>query len=91
MFVSNREQVRNEAADDFLHLLKEWEKLISELQEYDSSGGVDDASNDKEESSDDEDSTNPSEVYEVERLLGVCYGDPNNVKNRGLYFKVLNS
>ena len=29
-----------------------------------------------------------SEEFEVERLLDICFGDPNKVKNPGLYFKV---
>ncbi|KAL9328273.1 hypothetical protein ACSQ67_003276 [Phaseolus vulgaris] len=29
-----------------------------------------------------------SEDFEVEKLLAVCHGDPNNVKKPGLYFKV---
>ncbi|GMN41835.1 hypothetical protein TIFTF001_011048 [Ficus carica] len=80
-------EVRNEAADDFLCLLKEWEKLVRELEEFDSNMGVVDASND-DESNDDDDGPIPSEVYEVERLLDVVYGDPNNVKKPGLYFQV---
>lgn len=87
LYVSNNKQVRNEAADDYLCLLKEWEMLVRELEEFDSNMGVVDASND-DESSDDDDCPIPSEVFEVERLLDVVYGDPNNVKKPGLYFQV---
>lgn len=30
-----------------------------------------------------------SKEFEVQKLVGVCYGDPNNCKKIGLYFKVL--
>ncbi|KAH7576064.1 hypothetical protein JRO89_XS02G0285600 [Xanthoceras sorbifolium] len=48
-------QVRNEAAEDFLSLLKE---CVSDGE------------------------------FEVEKLLAVCYGDPNKVKKPGVHFKV---
>uniref|UniRef100_A0ACD5X0P7 Uncharacterized protein n=1 Tax=Avena sativa TaxID=4498 RepID=A0ACD5X0P7_AVESA len=80
-------RVRNEATDDFLELLKEWQKLCkqyvgqSEVKDHadaltDSSNGIPD------------DSTDPPEELEVWKLVDICFGDPNNVRKRCLYFKV---
>lgn len=50
------------------------------------------------ESSDESDSEDDSEVFEVEKILAICYGDPNGKEKRGdhkekgkrgLHFKVL--
>nr|GMD68211.1 DNA (cytosine-5)-methyltransferase CMT3-like [Ipomoea batatas] len=42
-----------------------------------------------ENSEDDEGAENVNgEVYEVEHILDVCYGDPNGIKKPGLYFKI---
>lgn len=91
--------MRNEYASDFLSLLKEWLqlcvscslvksivpphphlKVIDEVEEEDSSDDED------EDSSDDKE----GEIFEVEELLEVCYGDPKENNKPGLYFKVLN-
>lgn len=93
----NVDQVRNEAADDFLSLLKEWAKLCQYFSLY---GKVSEQSlnlmckeeeeeEEKEEVEDDDDSNVPDVEFEVERLLAVCYGDPNKKKKPGMYFKVL--
>ena len=43
----------------------------------------------KEDSqSDSEDGSIPDEEFEVQELLAVCHGDPNEVNKPGLYFKV---
>ncbi|XVE48572.1 hypothetical protein DITRI_Ditri01bG0012100 [Diplodiscus trichospermus] len=100
-------KVRNEAAEDFLCLLKEWEKLCRKFSLLDSdkplengSSGTSDEEDDdgqgcKEEEEDEakerEDDTgseDSSEEFEVERLLDICFGDPNKVKKPGSYFKV---
>ncbi|KAL5540374.1 hypothetical protein UlMin_041226, partial [Ulmus minor] len=93
-------EVRNEAADDFLALLKEWATLCmnfkllkSEQSEEESlvqSDEVGEGEGDKEENgNDDDDSSAPSDgEFEVEKLLAICFGDPNEAKNPGLYFKV---
>nr|GMD31109.1 DNA (cytosine-5)-methyltransferase CMT3-like [Ipomoea batatas] len=89
--------VRNESAEDFLALLKEWEQLCvscllikgncsphPHLNISDIDGEAED-----ENSEDDEGAENVNgEVYEVEHILDVCYGDPNGIKKPGLYFKV---
>ncbi|XP_060196733.1 DNA (cytosine-5)-methyltransferase CMT3-like isoform X1 [Lycium barbarum] len=89
-------EVRNEAASDFLLLLKEWEQLCAscsllksntpphpllkvEDEEDDNDGG------DEDEGSGDEEE---GEIFEVQEILEVCYGDPKEIKKPGLYFKV---
>nr|AIU80190.1 chromomethylase [Hevea brasiliensis] len=93
-------EVRNEAAEDFLSLLKEWEKLCRNFSLFASERHPEQSSNsvsDNEEDEDEEDQDNYgtdegseilSEEFEVEKLLAICYGDPNKTKTRGLYFKV---
>ncbi|XP_060196738.1 DNA (cytosine-5)-methyltransferase CMT3-like [Lycium barbarum] len=89
-------EVRNEAASDFLLLLKEWEQLCAscsllksntpphpllkvEDEEEDNDGGdEDEGSGDVEE----------GEIFEVQEISEVCYGDPKEIKKPGLYFKV---
>jgi len=58
-------KVRNEAAEDYLQLLKEWQKLC---QKYPEGCVVEEDSEEEEEDGDD--GSAPGE-YEVERLLGV--------------------
>lgn len=87
----NNNQVRNEPAEDFLNLIKSWAKLCEEFallgsERLDSDPDMDEDENEavrKEESGNQSD----SEEFEVEKLLAVCYGDPNDVKKPGLYFK----
>ncbi|XP_044461565.1 putative DNA (cytosine-5)-methyltransferase CMT1 [Mangifera indica] len=88
-------QVRNEAAEDFLSLLKEWEKLCQQFSLFGSDNEPEQSLNSvsKEEEEDDEEENDRAsnvsdEEFEVERLLAVCYGDPNKVKKPGVYFKV---
>jgi len=57
-------QVRNEAAEDYLQLLKEWQKLCEKYPE----GCV--VEEDSEDEEDGDEGSAPGE-YEVERLLGV--------------------
>jgi hypothetical protein len=90
-------QVRNEPAEDFLLLLKEWEKLcvyfslcgsVDFPQEYSNlfaNEDVDDVSDDDEEEED------GGEVFEVDKILAICYGDPKETKKRELYLKVYES
>ncbi|KAF5735727.1 Chromomethylase 1 putative isoform 3 [Tripterygium wilfordii] len=91
-------EVRNESVEDFLTLLKEWEKLCIrfslivsnvpekvkpypfDMEESDEDG-EDECSNDGGGKSDEE-------IFEVEKILAVCYGDPKKKKEPGLYFKV---
>lgn len=65
-------QVRNEAAEDYLQLLKEWQELC---QKYPEGCVVEEES---EEEDDDEEGSAPGE-YEVERLLGIRWiGEVSN-------------
>ncbi|KAL6000885.1 hypothetical protein ACLOJK_006612 [Asimina triloba] len=82
-------QVRNESADDFLALLKEWEKLCNEFglkgtkKVHGRSIAVD---FDDEEEVDDAKKI-PGE-FEVEKFVGICFGKTDNINKRGLKFKV---
>ncbi|KMS95966.1 hypothetical protein BVRB_003270 [Beta vulgaris subsp. vulgaris] len=79
-------EVRNEKADDFLALLKEWERLCNDLLLSAASPSPEVACS-EEEDIDDDSPLSPGE-FEVETLLDICFGDPNYVRKRGLYFKV---
>ncbi|KAL6982395.1 DNA (cytosine-5)-methyltransferase cmt3 [Sarracenia purpurea var. burkii] len=86
-------QVRNESAEDFLSLLKEWKKLcvsFSLIGNEDSKlCNVDHPSiEDDEGQDDDNDGESDVEVFEVEKVLAICYGDPNENQKRGLHFKI---
>ncbi|XP_021898699.1 DNA (cytosine-5)-methyltransferase CMT3 isoform X2 [Carica papaya] len=99
-------EVRNETAEDFLSLLKEWEKLcisFNLIKAKDSRQPPPSFFHSKEEedgeneSSDESDGEDDSEVFEVEKILAICYGDPNGKEKRGdhkekgkrgLHFKV---
>ncbi|KAH7856187.1 hypothetical protein Vadar_033694 [Vaccinium darrowii] len=78
-------------AEDFLSLLKEWENLCKEFRLLDSDK-IEDSNSEinsldcDEEADDDGGSLVSLGEYEVEKLLSICYGDPNQTKKRGLYF-----
>ncbi|KGN66422.1 DNA (cytosine-5)-methyltransferase CMT3 [Cucumis sativus] len=85
-------QVRNEMAEDFLSLVKEWEVLCKYCslvkskepqQKY-----IDLFADEDEEENEDEKTEEDEEVFEVEKILAICYGDPNETKKRGLFLKV---
>ncbi|KAG2623797.1 hypothetical protein PVAP13_3KG081100 [Panicum virgatum] len=81
-------RVRNETTDDFLELLKQWEKLCKtyvKLRSKLKSHSSDLAQSSRETL---ECSTVPPEEFEVWKLVDICFGDPNGVGKRGLYFKV---
>ncbi|KAF5447968.1 hypothetical protein F2P56_033477 [Juglans regia] len=89
-------QVRNESAEDFLSLLKEWEKLCLYFslisggdfpQEYSDLFGTEDV-DDGDGSSGDTDGEEGGEVFEVAKILKIRYGDPKETKERGLHLKV---
>lgn len=89
-------KVRNESVEDFLQLLKEWQKLCASYsliksenthELIDAMIAEDEDSNNDDEPDQDEDGSD-SEVFEVERILGICYGDPKECDKRGLHFKV---
>ncbi|XP_071692935.1 DNA (cytosine-5)-methyltransferase CMT3 [Rutidosis leptorrhynchoides] len=86
-------EVRNETAEDFLQLLKEWQRLCqlfsiieggdpSIAETNDTEVGIDDEEDDEEDDNLDE------EVFEVDQILAICYGDPKGIHQAGLYFKI---
>ncbi|XP_075635133.1 DNA (cytosine-5)-methyltransferase CMT3-like [Castanea sativa] len=90
-------EVRNESAEDFLLLLEEWEKLCCYFsllksdavpQVYVDLFVADDGDGSGEDNDNDEADDEDGEVFEVEKILGICYGDPNETKQRELYLKV---
>lgn len=93
-------QVRNESASDFLLLLKEWEQLCASCSLLKSNtpahpmlkvGDVDEDEEDDDDGADEDGGSGDNdegEIFEVEKILEVCYGDPNEIKKPGLYFKV---
>lgn len=86
-------QVRNEKAEEFLALLKEWQRLCAsfslikhkEFQQKSLSPEIVDNNEDDEE----EVEVDDEEIFEVEKILSICYGLPAGQKELGLYFKVL--
>lgn len=77
----------NESAENFLQLLKEWEKLYVSLLSSETNGKEDDEGGDDGE--EDEAYEDDSEVFEVDEILSICYGDPNKNGNPKLHFKVV--
>lgn len=80
-------EVRNELADDFLVLLKEWEKLCQKF-----CGSEDAKSNHKvaetKKQAEDDDSGISEDEFEVESLIGICYKEATKGNESGLQFKV---
>ncbi|KAJ9537437.1 hypothetical protein OSB04_030170 [Centaurea solstitialis] len=83
-------QVRHTTAEDFLELLKEWEKLCKIYVLDAPDRGL--KTSDRKEPVIDESSTLDAEVapgeYEVSSLVDICYGDPSSTGQHGLKFKV---
>ncbi|KAL5063487.1 hypothetical protein RYX36_025224 [Vicia faba] len=85
--------VRNESAEDFLQLLKEWEKLCKRYNVGDTEGktpirsrssvGKKQVNYQSDDSSDDE--------LEVSRLVDICYGDPSKTGKHSLHLKCINT
>lgn len=72
--------------------MKEWDKLCKryvfnndrrtdKLRSENSTRKIGESSSSKHDDSD-------SEEYEVEKLVDICYGDPDNTGKNGLKFKV---
>jgi len=84
--------VRNESAEDFLELLKAWEKLCKRYNVSSTERKLPFRSN-----SSGAKKRGNSEVHdisygelEVSKLVDICFGDPNETGKRGLYLKVIN-
>ncbi|KAL6642585.1 hypothetical protein ACP70R_020766 [Stipagrostis hirtigluma subsp. patula] len=74
-------EVRNEKAEEFLALLREWAVLCDKYVHND-------VGTDLTDSADEEDDGSPldKDEFVVEKLIGICYG--GNGRKNGLYFKV---
>ncbi|KAL3497951.1 hypothetical protein ACH5RR_040683 [Cinchona calisaya] len=85
-------QVRNESAEDFLELLKRWQKLCECYVFNDIKnpveGGQDNLGEGENGENSKADSEEPDEEFEVSSLVDICYGDPNETGKQGLHFKV---
>lgn len=85
-------QVRHITAEDFLELLKEWEKLCKIYVLNDPDRGLETSSGGTKKSVINESSLLDAEVapgeYEVSSLVDICYGDPSSTGQHGLKFKV---
>ncbi|PIA29804.1 hypothetical protein AQUCO_05800108v1 [Aquilegia coerulea] len=83
-------EVRNEDAGSFLSLLKEWRKLCQKFSLLDTNYSRTQPS----DLMDDENDTAEygpkptSGEFEVGKLVGICYGDPNKLNKVCLHFKV---
>ncbi|CAI9095176.1 OLC1v1031059C2 [Oldenlandia corymbosa var. corymbosa] len=85
-------QVRNASAEEYLELLKTWEKLcqcyvFNNLKEF-HEGGTDDRRRGGSSRNSESDHKDPDEEYEVSSLIDICYGDPNETGKSGVHFKV---
>lgn len=89
-------QVRNESAENFLFLLKEWEKLCASYSLFESNIAphpflkltTEEDEVEDEEEDDNSEGDGDSEVFEVEEVLDMCYGDPKESDSTGLYLKI---
>ncbi|XP_020227440.1 DNA (cytosine-5)-methyltransferase CMT2 isoform X2 [Cajanus cajan] len=82
--------VRNESAEDFLELLKEWEKLCKRYNATDAERTFPIRSNcsgAKKQLSSEVHGT-AAGTFEVSKFVDICFGDPNETGKRGLYLKV---
>ncbi|XP_038685024.1 DNA (cytosine-5)-methyltransferase CMT2-like isoform X2 [Tripterygium wilfordii] len=82
--------VRNEAAEDFLELLKAWQKLCKRYassieRTHQSRSMASRVAKDNDGSPSDDISP---EEYEVSSIVDICYGDPDKTGKHGLKFKV---
>ncbi|BAT75263.1 hypothetical protein LR48_Vigan01g165500 [Vigna angularis] len=79
--------VRNESAEDFLELLKEWEKLCKRYNATVAERKLSCRSKYPETTKQEVHDVSDHE-FEVSKLIDICFGDPKETGNRGLYFKV---
>ncbi|KAI7742565.1 hypothetical protein M8C21_011599 [Ambrosia artemisiifolia] len=85
-------EVRHTTAEDFLELLKEWEKLCKTYILDDPDTTNETSCGGENESRTDESSPIDTDVapgeYEVSSLVDICFGDPSSTGQYGLKFKV---
>ena len=77
------DQVRNESAEDFLLLLKEWKKLCDKYARGKNASVVFDDSSD-------DDTPPPPGEFEVEKIIGIRRVDGSGSKKSGVEMKVRN-
>lgn len=86
-------QVRNEKVEEFLALLKEWERLCVKFSLTGDKRCQKQISSENESNHEDEEDeevqVDNEEIFEVDKILSLCYGLPEGQKEAGLYFKVL--
>ncbi|RVX01352.1 DNA (cytosine-5)-methyltransferase CMT2 [Vitis vinifera] len=84
-------QVRNETAEDFLDLLKEWEMLCEQyalnLVERKSQSRSNVLRTSKSNINSPHDIKVATDELEILKLVDICYGDPSETGKRGLKFK----
>jgi len=85
-------QIRNEGAEEFLKLLKEWEKLCKQFAVKSVEGLHGLRKNNcrvtRSRGSPADVADTPKDEHEVSSLVDICYGDPNEIGKPGLHFKV---
>ena len=88
--------MRNEEAEDFLLLLKEWEKLCKHFSllgnikvQSRSSDAIFGEEDDEVDEDIEEEAKTPSGEFEVGKLVGICFGDLNEIGVQGLKFEVI--
>ncbi|KAG7652612.1 putative DNA (cytosine-5)-methyltransferase CMT1 [Arabidopsis thaliana] len=89
-------EVRNEAAEDFLALLKEWKRLCEKFSLVSSTEPVESISEledeEVEENDDIDEASTGAELepgeFEVEKFLGIMFGDPQGTGEKTLQLMV---
>ncbi|KAJ0054340.1 hypothetical protein Pint_03547 [Pistacia integerrima] len=85
-------QVRNEAAEDFLELLKEWQKLCKRYAINNKENTRPSRSEVSRSGTNNVSSSSGADIptgeFEVASVVDICYGDPDKTGKRGLKFKV---
>ncbi|GFZ16619.1 chromomethylase 2 [Actinidia rufa] len=85
-------QARHETAEDFLELLKEWEKLCQRYVFNNEGRTLKSKAEDTRDVKSNLDSPSdvkiPAGEYEVLHVVDICYGDPSETGKRGLKLKV---
>nr|XP_043607469.1 DNA (cytosine-5)-methyltransferase 1-like isoform X2 [Erigeron canadensis] len=83
-------EVRNESADDFLSMIKEWKNLCTQYGLLGTPRGEDTTLKSEECNfeEDDDNHNSSSGEYEVQKLVAVSYRQPSKGKKSKLHFKV---
>ncbi|EFH65535.1 hypothetical protein ARALYDRAFT_895912 [Arabidopsis lyrata subsp. lyrata] len=88
-------EVRNEAAEDFLILLKEWKRLCERFSLSSSTEPMESISELEDEESDENDDIDEASTgmelsageFEVEKFVGIVFGDPKGTGEKTLHLK----